>query len=106
MFFEKNQNYPIVQAIIMHFKIIYQILWKVKGFFKIYFIFLTKKNNYSMKGVIYAMQLRHLCLYSSLKNIIRPEVKVKWNIDRYNETKNKLEKELKKTTLWLLKYKK
>lgn len=69
-------------------------------------IYMTKKNNYSMKGVIYAMQLRHLCLYSSLKNIIRPEVKAKWNIDRYNETKNKLEKELKKTTLWLLKYKK
>ena len=29
----------------MHFKIIYQILWKVKGFFKIYFIFLTKKKS-------------------------------------------------------------
>lgn len=69
-------------------------------------IYMTKKNNYSMKGILYAMQLRHLCLYSSLKNIIRPDVKAKWNIDRYNETKNKLEKELKKTTLWLLKYKK
>lgn len=63
------------------------------------------KNNWDRKKGMVAMQLRHLCLYSSLKNIIRPEVKGKWNIYKYKETKQNLEKELKATTLWVMSWK-
>lgn len=67
-------------------------------------VYMTKKNNYKMNQIITAMELRHLCLYSSLKNLIRPEIKAKWNINKYNETKMKLETELKNTTIWILKW--
>lgn len=47
------------------------------------------------------MELRHLCLYSSLKNLIRDDIKKKWNQDRYNNTLQTLIRELKNTTILL-----
>ena len=69
-------------------------------------VYMARKNNFSMTQLITCMELRHLCLYSSLKNRIRPDVKAKWTPSRYIETKMKLENELKNTTIWLFKWKK
>lgn len=61
------------------------------------------KNKWNRTQMMNGMQLRHLCLYSSMKNIIRPEVKAKWNVYKYKETKRNLEQELKNTTVLIRK---
>lgn len=68
-------------------------------------VYMAKRNNWNWKDLKTAMELRHLCLYSSLKNLVRPEIKLKWNQNKYIITKKMLEKELKSTTTWIYKYK-
>lgn len=68
-------------------------------------VYMAKKNNYNKQNMFEAIELRHLCLYSSLKNLVRPEIKAKWNPSFYNTTKSTLETELKNTTKLILKWK-
>jgi hypothetical protein len=63
---------------------------------------LKSKNNYSNEDTLLALELRHLCLYSSLKNLQRPDVQAKNS--HWKEQQEMLKKELPATTSIINKY--
>ena len=69
-------------------------------------LYYHKKNNWTKDDAMLGMELRHLCLWSSLKNIIRPEIKAKWSEGFWNKTVDTLKTELIKTTKFINKYSK
>lgn len=65
---------------------------------KKWIIYQHNKLGWNKEDAILALELRHLCLWSSLKNIIRPEVRAKWNINKLEQTEEILKVELINTT--------
>lgn len=63
-----------------------------------------EKNKWNKEQALLALELRHLCLYSSLKNIMRPDVKAKWNEQKWQNTVDTLKSELIMTTKILRKW--
>lgn len=65
-------------------------------------IWLRQINNYSSADTLLALELRHLCLWSSLKNLQRPDVQAKNS--HWKEHQELLLKELPKTTSLINRY--
>ena len=67
-------------------------------------LYYHNKYGWTKEQAMFAMELRHLCLWSSMKNLIRPDVKAKWNETRWKDTMETLKTELENTTKFIQKW--
>lgn len=72
---------------------------------KQWILYYHEKNGWDKKQAMLALELRHLTLYSSIKNMYKPTVMAKWtNKNRWQATVDTLERELVNTTKFIKQY--